>query len=348
MSLPRPLSVAIQGERGAFSEEAALKLLGSSVKIVPTKDFPHMFSSVSRHRAHLCLAPMENSLVGSIYRNYDLLLQYGFTIRGEVYLRVVHCLIAPVGTFLEDVTRAYSHPIALDQCQEFFRTHPGIETISTYDTAGSVQMLVDTKETRGAAVAGREAARHYGAKVLVEGIEDDEANYTRFFLLGREDPDLEDLDEVIRREEIGPTKTSLVFYVANAPGNLHRVLSAFADRGVDLARIESRPVRGKPFEYLFYLDFLGTPAAPPGRDALAELRREAGFVRVLGTYPSGRLDWVGSEAPALPFTASAESPGPAPGPYDGPERRAPRRDRRRGRERRRSPRPGPPPPLPGV
>jgi len=344
MSLPRPLSVAIQGERGAFSEEAALKLLGPSIKIVPTRDFPHMFSSVARHRAHLCLAPMENSLVGSIYRNYDLLLQFGYVVYGEVFLRVVHCLIAPVGTYLEEVTRAYSHPIALDQCQEFFRVHPRIETISTYDTAGSVQMLMDTKEAGAAAVAGREAARHYGAKVIVEGIEDDVANYTRFFLLGREDPDLDGIDQALRPEETGPVKTSVVFYVPNAPGNLHRAMSAFADRGIDLARIESRPVRGKPFEYLFYLDFLGTTETSPGREAVAELERQAGFLRVLGTYPSGRLDWVGSEAPALSDVA------PAPRPtYDGPERRDPRRDRRRGmRDRRHRPPADPPPPLPGV
>jgi prephenate dehydratase len=349
MSLPRPLSVAIQGERGAFSEEAALKLLGPSIKIVPTQDFPHMFSSVARHRAHLCLAPMENSLVGSIYRNYDLLLQYGFVVYGEVYLRVIHCLIAPVGTYLEEVLRAYSHPIALDQCQEFFRRRPQIETISTYDTAGSVQMLVDTKEPGAAAVAGREAAHHYGAKILVEGIEDDAANYTRFFLLGREDPDLEGLAEALRPEETGPIKTSLVFYVANAPGNLHRALAAFADHGIDLARIESRPVRGKPFEYLFYLDFLGTPAAPPGREAIAKLERHAGFLRVLGTYPSGRLDWVGSEAPLAEAGAPEPLvPPPAPAAYDGPERRTVPRDRRHVRDRRHTPPPAPPPPLPGV
>lgn len=337
MSLPRPLRVAIQGERGAFSEEAALKLLGSSIKIVPTADFPHMFSSVAKHRAHLCLAPMENSLVGSIFRNYDLLLQYGYVIYGEIYLRVVHCLIAPIGTFLEEVQRVYSHPIALDQCQEFFRRHPDIATISTYDTAGSVQMLVDRKEAAAAAVAGREAARHYGAKVLVEGIEDDPANYTRFFLVGRDDADLDEVERALRPEETGPPKTSLVFYVENAPGSLHRALQAFSDRDIDLARIESRPVRGRPFEYLFYLDFLGSPYEPPGRDAVAELAKQAGFLRTLGVYPSGRLDWVGRDAPLWPRSDAAPT-------YTGPERRRGARDQRKGpRDRRRPPRPPPPP-----
>src|SRR3546814_15939791 len=138
MALPRPLRVAIQGERGVFSEEAAVQLLGSRIQTVPTRDFPHMFSSVARHRAHACLAPMENSLVGSIYQNYDLLLQYALTIRGEVYLRVSHCLIAPLGTYFEDIRRVYSHPIALDQCQDFFRRNPSLETVSTYDTAASL------------------------------------------------------------------------------------------------------------------------------------------------------------------------------------------------------------------
>lgn len=341
MSLPRPLRVAIQGERGAFSEEASLKLLGPSIKIVPTKDFPHMFSCVARHKALLCLAPMENSLVGSIYRNYDLMLQYGFVIYGEVYLRVIHCLIAPVGTYLEEVARVYSHPIALDQCQEFFRIHPEITTVSTYDTAGSVQMLIDTKEPGAAAIAGRGAADHYGAKVLAEGLEDDPANYTRFFLLGRDDADLVGLDEVLREEETGPAKTSIAFYVQNAPGNLHAALRGFADRGIELTRIESRPVRGKPFEYLFYLDFFGSPTASPGEEAIAELAGMAGFLRILGSYPSGRLDWVGSEAPLLPRT---EVP---PAAFSGPERRT--GDRRKGsRERRgKGPRPSPPP-LPGV
>ena len=344
MSLPRPLSVAIQGERGAFSEEAAIRLLGPKIKIVPTQDFPHMFSCVARHKAHVCLAPMENSLVGSIYRNYDLLLQFGFVVYAEVYLRVVHCLIAPIGTFLEEVKRAYSHPIALDQCQEFFRVHPEIETISTYDTAGSVQMLVDRKEPASAAVAGREAARHYSAKILVEGIEDDPANYTRFFLLGRQDADLDAIDTILSREVVGPEKTSLVFYVENAPGSLHGALSLFADRGIDLTRIESRPIRGKPFEYLFYLDFLGSPTESPSREAIDELAKRAGFLRVLGAYPSGRLDWVGSDVPLQARAA------PEPLAFEGPERRKPRSDRRKTGDRRRraaSP-PEPPSALPGA
>jgi prephenate dehydratase len=313
MTLPRPLRIAIQGERGAFSEEAAQQLLGPRTKTVPTRDFPHMFSSVARHRAHACLAPMENSLVGSIYQNYDLLLQYGLVVRGEVYLRVSHCLIAPVGTYFEDIRRVYSHPIALDQCQDFFRRHPGLETVSTYDTAGSVQDLVTEREPGAAAIAGRTAARYYGAKVMAEGLEDDPANYTRFFLLTLGDSDLAGLERRFLPGQVGPMKTSVVFYVENSPGSLVDTLGEFSSRGLDLTRIESRPVRGKPFEYLFYLDFLGSPRESPGAEAVAALLKRAGFARILGTYPSGRLDWVGSDAPLLPRglgDSGAEPPSP--------------------------------------
>jgi len=327
MALPRPLRVAIQGEHGAFSEEAALQLLRSQIKTVPTKDFPHMFSSVARHRAHACLAPMENSLVGSIYQNYDLLLQYGLVVRGEVYLRVSHCLIAPVGTYFEEIRRVYSHPIALDQCQEFFRRHPGLETVSTWDTAGSVHDLVTHREPGAGAIAGRSAARYYGAKVIAEGLEDDDANYTRFFLLTLADAELEGLERRFAPDQVGPTKTSVVFYVENAPGSLYDTMGEFASRGLDLTRIESRPVRGKPFEYLFYLDFLGSPHEPPGDEALAGLLSRAGFARVLGTYPSGRLDWVGSDSPLLPRVTSAEPLVTSP-PSKADRRRGPGEGRR--------------------
>lgn len=309
MSLPVPLRVAIQGERGAFSEEAAIRLLGSSIRVVPTRDSPHMFSSVARHRAHACLAPMENSLVGSIYWHYDLIVQFGFRILAEVYMRAEHCLIAPVGTFLEDVERVYSHPYALEQCQEFFRRNPAIESVATYDTAGSVQMLIDRREDGAAAIAGRGAARHYGAKILLEGLEDDPDNYTRFFLLGLAgDEDAEPLARSLAEDARAGLKTSLVFYVENEPGGLDAVLRGFAERGIDLSRIESRPVRGRPFEYLFYLDFFGSPGESAGGEAMADLERRAGFVRWLGTYPSGRLDWVGGDDPLLPRHPSDPPP----------------------------------------
>ena len=329
MALPVPLCIAIQGERGAYSQEAAVRLLGDSIKIVPARDSPHMFSSVARHRAHACLAPMENSLVGSIYSHYDLMLRFGFRVLGEVYLRVEHCLIAPVGTFFEEVERVYSHPVALEQCQEFFRGHPGIQAVVTYDTAGSVQMLVERKEARAAAIAGRGAAEHYGARILRANLEDDPANYTRFFLLGLEDdPEVEGIERAFRPGETAGPKTSIVFYVDNRPGALQEALGEFSDRGVDLAKIESRPIRGKPFEYLFYLDVLGDAAVSPVREALESLGARAGFLRVLGTYRAGRLDWVGRDEPFLPRAAAAPPRGDderrsAPGDRRHEDRRAP-------------------------
>jgi prephenate dehydratase len=292
--------VAIQGEHGSFSEDAVGKLLNWPHRVFPAVDFPTMFAAVGRHEAHACLTPMENSLVGSIFESYDLLLQFGYRIMGEVYLRVEHCLIAPVGTYLEDIQRVYSHPVALEQCRLFFRAHPRIQTVATYDTAGSVRMLVLRHEVDAGAIAGRGAASHYGAKVLAENVEDDPANYTRFFLLAPADEELEGIEDRFRPEGIGPIKTSIVFHVANEPGSLHGALSGFAEEGVDLAKIESRPVRGRPFEYIFYADFFGHPAVDPGRKALRALSRQAGFLRILGTYPAGRLDWMGTDAPLLP------------------------------------------------
>ncbi|MGH7588505.1 MAG: prephenate dehydratase [Gemmatimonadota bacterium] len=300
MPLPRPIRVSIQGEQGSFSEEAVGKLLDRPHHVVATPDLARMFSTVGRHEAHACLAPMENSLVGSIFESYDLLLQFGFRVLGEVYLRVEHCLIAPLGTYLEDVERVYSHPVALDQCRTFFQRHPGLHAIATYDTAGSVRMLIRRREANAAAIAGRGAATHYGAKVLAENLEDDPANYTRFFLLSTPDDELQGIERGYRPDATGPVKTSIVFHVTNEPGSLYRALGGFAEAGVDLAKIESRPVRGRPFEYLFYVDFFGEPSADPGRRALKALGRRAGFLRTLGTYPSGRLDWVGTDAPLFP------------------------------------------------
>ena len=161
-------------------------------------------------------------------------------------------------------------------------------------------MLVRGRETNAAAIAGRGAATHYGAKILAENLEDDPANYTRFFLLSTPDDELEGIERGYRPDATGPVKTSIVFHVTNEPGSLYRALGGFAEAGVDLAKIESRPVRGRPFEYLFYVDFFGGPSADPGRKALRALGRRAGFLRVLGTYPSGRLDWVGTDAPLFP------------------------------------------------
>jgi len=167
-------------------------------------------------------------------------------------------------------------------------------------------MLIRGREANAAAIAGRGAATHYGAKILAENLEDDPANYTRFFLLSTRDDELEGIERGYRPDATGPVKTSIVFHVTNEPGSLHRALGGFAEAGIDLAKIESRPVRGRPFEYLFYVDFFGEPSAGPGLKALKALGRCAGFLRILGTYPSGRLDWVGTDAPLFPAGRSRD------------------------------------------
>lgn len=285
MTAPRTLRVAIQGEPGSYSDEAARRLLGDGIEIVATRDFGSMVSAIDENRADACLAPIENSLVGSIYAVYDLLLNFELRVAGETYLRIEHCLLAPRGTTIDRIHRVYSHPVALDQCRAFLDRHD-VEIVATHDTAGSVREIVERDEEGAAAIAGRAAAERYGAEILRTGIEDDPANYTRFSLLAPRDGD-------VPPPPSGPDevwKTSIVFFIENEPGGLHAALEEFARRGIDLTKIESRPARGKPFEYMFYLDFRGAPSDDAVADALEALDRRAGLLQVLGAYPAGRFE----------------------------------------------------------
>jgi len=272
---PERLKVAIQGERGAFSHAAALAALGEGVEILPRPSFEALFAAVAEGEADRAVVPIENSLTGSIHENYDRLKSGPLHIVGETQLRIRQCLIARPGASIASIRRVASHPVALAQCRRFFAEHPDIEPVTAYDTAGSVQELLRSGPITAGAIASRLAAEIYGGEVLLEGIEDDPQNYTRFLVLAR-DP--------------GPpeqaTKTSLVFTLDNVPGALHRALGAFASRGADLCKIESRPLRGYPWEYAFYLDVLGDPGGTAG-EAIEELRRMAREVRVLGSYPEG-------------------------------------------------------------
>lgn len=270
------VSVAIQGERGSFSHQAAMAVLGDQLELRPQPSFEALFAAVSGGEAERGLVPIENSLAGSIHENYDRLRAGELHIVGETQLRVRHCLIARPGATLGSIRRVASHPVALAQCRSFFAARPHVEAVAAYDTAGSVRDLLrpDGMATQ-AAIASRLAAEIYGAQVLMEGIEDDPQNYTRFLMLAREPQAL-----------AGTGKTSLVFSTRNVPGALHRALGAFATRGVDLSKIESRPLRGRPWEYSFYVDALGDPAGALG-EALEELKEMASELRVLGTYPTG-------------------------------------------------------------
>ncbi len=270
------LRVAIQGELWAFSHAAALRCLGDAIQLEPKPSFDEVFEAVASGEADRAICPIENSLAGSIHENYDRLSARGLHIVGETQLRIRLCLITRPGGGLTSIRRVASHPVALAQCRNFFKQNPRLQAVTAYDTAGAVKDLMRPDGVASqAAIGPRLAAEHYGAQILVEDLEDDPQNYTRFLALARDPAPME-----------GASKTTLVFSLDNVPGALFKALQAFASRGVDLSKIESRPLRGRPWEYSFYLDVLGDPRGASG-DALAELRGFARELRVLGSYPEG-------------------------------------------------------------
>jgi len=219
--------------------------------------------------------PIENSLHGSIHENYDRLKSRPLHIVGETQLRIRQCLIAQPGSSIAMIRRVASHPVALAQCRRFFAERPQVEAVSAYDTAGAVQDLMKGGLATQGAIASRLAAELYGASVLLDGIEDDPENYTRFLLLAREAEALE-----------AANKTSIVFVLDNKPGSLYRALGVFASRELDLCKLESRPLRGHPWEHSFYLDVLGDPRGAAG-EAIEELGQSCRELRILGSYPEG-------------------------------------------------------------
>lgn len=275
-----PMTVAIQGEAGAFSHEAALKLLGERTSVLCCQRFEEVFRALADGAAEAAVIPIENTLHGSVHENYDHLLNFDFRIAAELNLRIVHHLIAPPGVRLKDVRRIYSHPVALNQCLRFLGQHPEWERVPFYDTAGSVKMLMEERLKDAAAIASEVSAGIYGGRILRRSIEDDRQNYTRFFLLRRpEQPPLK-LNEPGKKG----WKTSIVFSTRNQPGSLFRALSAFALRDLSLTKIESRPLRGKPWEYLFYVDFLGHLEDERVKRALGHLEELCDLLRVFGCY----------------------------------------------------------------
>ncbi len=271
----RDKRVAFQGERGAFSEEAVMQLLGNRVDLDPRPGFLEVFRSLSSRQVDYAVIPIENTLAGSVHENYDHLLRFKLPIVAETRVRIVHNLIVRPGVRFTQVRRVFSHPVALGQCRRFFEKHRRIASESYYDTAGSVKMLMEEAPDGAAAIASAAAARVYGAHILKRSIEDDRRNFTRFFLLTRKAP--------ASTPGKNP-KTSIVFATRNVPGALFRCLSAFALRDINLMKIESRPLRGKPWEYLFYLDFLGSVEEPRCRRALEHLQELTDLLQVLGCY----------------------------------------------------------------
>ena len=280
--------IAFQGERGAFSEEAALKLLGTDIELVPCGTFDATFAAIEDGVADYVLAPMENSLAGSVHRSFDLLVESGLHIVGEVIIPIAHNLIALPGATLEGLTSVSSHPVALAQCEKFFAAHPGLKRIAAEDTAGSVRDIMSAGDRMRAAIASRRAAELYDAAILREHLEDDRENYTRFFLLA----DVTGAPGEAIAAIVSPTvpdKISLVFQLAHIPGALLRALEPFARRNINMMKIESRPVVGRPWQYRFYLDLQAAASDQKIVAALDELEKAVVELKVLGSYKSAEI-----------------------------------------------------------
>ena len=267
------MRVAFQGEPGAYSEEAVIQLCGD-VETMPFARLAEAFDAVASGHADRGVVPVENSQAGSINETYDLLLAHDLVIGAEYDLRVRHCLLALPGQALAGIARVYSHPQALAQCEAYLR-RLGVEVVPFYDTAGSAKMIAGERRAACAAIASRRAAALYRLDILAEGIETNPNNYTRFLAIGS-----------VAAARTARSKTSVVCAVRNQPGALHRVLGALASREINMTKIESRPGRRRPWEYVFYIDFDGHAAEAEVGAALAEMREHTSMLRVLGSYPA--------------------------------------------------------------
>jgi prephenate dehydratase len=267
---------AFQGERGAFTEEALILYFGDSVEAVPLRTLDEVFSAVESGAADYGVVPAENSLAGSVGETYDLLLSHDLRVHGEVVLRVEHHLLSVEGASLIGIREVWSHPQAIDQCRRFLASL-GADVVPMSNTALAAKHLADRRDPSVGVIASRRAAAIYGLSVLASNVEDDSSNYTRFFVLSRES-----------RPPTGDDKTSIIFSTRHEPGSLYSCLEPFASRGINLTKIESRPIRSRPWEYNFYLDMEGHELDPAISAALEELSRRATFVKVLGSYPRWR------------------------------------------------------------
>lgn len=273
------MRVSFQGEPGAYSEAAVFAHLpGKDVVTVPCESFEMVFNSVENEESDLGFIPIENTLAGSIHQNYDLLLKNSLWVIGEHQLRVQHCLIAEPDVKITQIKRVISHPQALAQCDGFLHQMPDVVIEPSYDTAGSVKMIHELGDKTTAAIASRHAAELYGMQILAENVEDNPQNFTRFLVISKK--------PVLASHN---AKTSIVFSVNNQPGALFKALSVFALRDIDLTKIESRPLIGSPWEYLFYIDFIGSTQDQSVVRALNHLQEYAKMMRMLGSYPYHKI-----------------------------------------------------------
>ena len=267
------MKIAIQGEPGSFSHEAALKLVPDA-EIVPCSLSAEVFAVLADGSADAAVIPIENSLAGSVSEHFDLLLAHEVQVEQEVLLRIRHNLIALPGAKTAEIERVFSHPVALAQCRHFLARHPHMKAFAYYDTAGSVKHLGELRDPRAAAIASAAAAGYYDAEILAAEIEDNPENYTRFFLVRR---------SAQARIDPEANKISVAFSLENRPGSLVAALAALSALGTNLTKIESRPVHGKPWEYIFYVD-CQIGSADEGQHALDALRAHCGMVKELGRY----------------------------------------------------------------
>jgi prephenate dehydratase len=275
-TVPKSARVAFQGEPGAFSEAAAIQLLGDAITTVPRATFDAAFRAIDQGAADALLAPVENSLAGSVVRVFDLLVESRFAIVAETILQIEMQLIAIPGASLADIHSVASHPMALAQCERFFAAHPQWKRVPAEDTAGSVREALSRGDKSCAAIAGRRAAEHYKGVILAEGIQDNAENFTRFVLLVPQ-------SEAARWLSAGARKVSLAMRLAHRPGALLASLEPFAKHGVNLLKIESRPIHGRPWEYQFFVDVEAGDVARLDQ-ALTEVRTATSELRVLGRY----------------------------------------------------------------
>ena len=273
MLTDKNVRVSFQGEHGAYSEQAASVFFGEFIRTQPCNSIKQVFRTAEDGSVDFGVVPSENSLEGTVNQTYDLLLQSPLKISGEIKIRISHCLLALPGTKLSDITKVYSHPQALAQCQTFLESlRATVEP--AYDTAGSAKRIREEAIRNAAAVASERAASLYGLEIVRRDIEDDAENYTRFFVVGKKDV-----------APTGKDKTSIVFGTKHTPGSLHKALSELAARGINLTKIESRPIRGTPWAYHFFVDFEGHRIEQTCSEALRALEASTTFMKILGSYP---------------------------------------------------------------
>jgi 3-deoxy-7-phosphoheptulonate synthase len=264
---------AFLGEMGTFSHKACTQYFGTKVAAVPMSSFRAIFEAIKEGEAEFGVVPLENSLTGSIHENYDLLLEYNLRVIGEITLRIMHHLIGHPGTRVETIKRVFSHPQVFQQCRQFLERHDSWELVSVKDTAGAVSQIKEKGEVTDAAIASREAAEIHGMEIIEEGIETNPRNYTRFVVIGTEPL------------ENGPRhKSSLIYSTGNQPGALYETLKVFAENGINLVKLESRPIHGKPWEYMFYVDLEADIESDAFKPVVGVLKEKTDYLRILGSY----------------------------------------------------------------